>query len=432
MELGDQWAPDKGLIQSVRRCSYVPDRTRTWVESRRGALADAVSEPLAAYLDSDQEHLAERLRAFESRFQSACNSAWPMVMIDEKIRRAVHGDKTEVLFTMTPLPFPTGHPARERAEKVLLGIGIQRDKLGAHFTDSAISNEINVFGYLGTSVHPVVVSSLTNEIATSWAKERMSTAKRRDFWGSLRRAHTLELFVPLKPAVQRALVRGWYVAALLGYLDGVAPREDIQDGIPELEPKVWSPKGWLGFPVPLLGDPVYDTTDLLPAILESFPVALLEVSDTGNGSVDAYGRLIELAGHSLAAPGAATRLRDPLIDWIRTGHTQDATADGPVSPLSDAAERRSTTVDQGEGATAGSLPEARRTEVLEGLGGPRRTYAEEVLTIELNGSEYRPDRRWEIGPLVISVLDELIALVRRVPLDGERDETPVPLINPKL
>ena len=79
----------------------------------------------------------------------------------------------------------------------------------------------------------------------------MGTVFDRAQYNAYRRTRTLEAFIPLPPQKQRDLVRGWYVAALLGYLDGI----DGIDGA-EVRPRVWSPEGWLAFPSPLLGEPV--------------------------------------------------------------------------------------------------------------------------------------------------------------------------------
>ena len=381
------------------------DRAREWVKFRQGPLAQAVNQSLVEYLDPSHPHQARRAQSLVTALTVALNCARPLLAIDNEIRKLVHGDATETSLTMSPLPIGPKHPARERVEGVLSDFGIPTSNLSQHFTTDPGTAEIDIFGFMTKSVHPVVVSSVMRPIAGAWSQAAGNRGRREAFW-QFRRSRTLEMFLPLAASHQRAIVRGWYVAALLGYLDGL-------DG-DETATKVWGSAGWLAFPHPLLGRRVTRRQDVLPALLESFPLCFLDVSLGSDESTKAYARLIELGQtRTEDEDGTPTELER----WLHSGDREHGKpkVKGPVPPLPARFE-----------ALKGSESdfERRQAATLEALEDPRKNY-EEVAALELDPEAFLVDRRWEIAGLVLSALGELIQFVRDAEPPTEWDSDPL-------
>lgn len=415
-------SPSTAEFRTMSGLLELLDRAQEWVKHRQGELSREVGATLADRLDPNQPQHGERFRTFVTQLENACNCAKPLVTINASVRKAVHGDATETSFTMTKLPF-ANHPERQRLESVLIGMGISPGGIGQHFTTDREACEIEVFGFMSNSCHPVVVSSLMDPISASWSKAAMSPAERASFWG-LRRARTLEMFIPLRPSMQRALVRGWYVAAMLGYLDGL----DTTVG-GEYELKLWSPEGWLAFPAPMLGQQVIKRTDVLPALLESLPLSFLELSRGISQTCDAYRRLLELGGALSTAEGANERITE-LEQWIQTGERPNGARETP--PLGVALHACVTALEE-QRAPDGvngqrSEAEIRLQAAADSLVPPRKAY-ESVLGLVPSASVYVPDRRWEIAPLVLASLQELTQHVRDVQVGADSLQPQEPVID---
>lgn len=108
-------------------------------------------------------------------------------------------------------------------------------------------------------------------------------------------------------------MKGWFVARFLGQIHC---HHDDPIGEPT---EVWTPRGPQAFPFPLLGPPLRDRDEWLPAVLES--LALTVVGESFRG----YQRLIDLAVSS-GAPDMVNRGGE-LVSWIRTG---SSAANAPV------------------------------------------------------------------------------------------------------
>jgi hypothetical protein len=108
------------------------------------------------------------------------------------------------------------------------------------------------------------MESLMKPIQEVWSR---SVAGRSiaGFWNR-RRAAKISEFVPAPYALIVAMTRGWYTAGLMGLLDRTQESTRISDG-----------KGNISqFPYPML-TPSAHTDDHLPRVLESLPIAYLEV-----------------------------------------------------------------------------------------------------------------------------------------------------------
>jgi hypothetical protein len=208
------------------------------------------------------------------------------------------------------------------------------------------------------------------------------------------------MFTPLPPQRQHALVRGWYVAALLGYITGV----DGVDGA-EAQPQVWTRDGWLAFPSPLLGDPVYLRKDVLPALLESVGLCFLDVNREQTETTKAYARLIELGD---GAPTPYVELRR----WLESGERPKGEGETPALGARLQERMASGEAQKGDDAApAANAPALGRcAAALAELAVPVKTYTA-VLADEPAPTNFTPDRRWEIASLVLKSLAELTKFI---------------------
>ena len=123
---------------------------------------------------------------------------------------------------------------------------------------------------------------------------------------------------------RRAMIAGWYVAQLTGQLQ-IPDRRNL--GRPVRVFRAESQQ-WIDFPNPLLTPPsefVGETFDWLPAVLESFLLAIANAHQTPVlGSLTPYQTLRSIYDGSEEEPASGLQIvaaRDFLTDWLSTGKT---------------------------------------------------------------------------------------------------------------
>jgi hypothetical protein len=140
---------------------------------------------------------------------------------------------------------------------------------------------------------------------------RDNAAMREQFW-RWRRARALPEFVPLSPEVLHSMVKGWFLGRIVGALawDKAAVHTEpvrIYDG--EFQRAV-------EFPFPYLAGTPDSEQDLLPLVLESTALSMLEAQARGSTEpLKAYTLLRALGEES----------RTHLRNWIQFGSTPNGT-----------------------------------------------------------------------------------------------------------
>ena len=288
-------------------------RADAWVTQSDTAIGDYIRETLADHLSprtTDPKTHARRLIEFRHGFAKALGTALPLAHVDAAALMWVH-DEAQPKYhrVVSPVPFDPEHPARQVVVDLLRDEGMDEAQIVAVFGD-AVTSRIDVSTYLGAPYQPVVFDSLVGPIADDWAR-RQSQADGGGFW-RYRRARPLPQFIPLPPEVRRDVVRGWFVARALGWVDDADPR---------MAPvRLWTPAhGWLDFPHPLLGPPVLDRVGTLPALLESLPLALVMTRMQRDVPLRPYQALADL-GRAEFGNVVHSRLPQPLERWMSTAH----------------------------------------------------------------------------------------------------------------
>ncbi len=337
------WVPQRhelhAELATPQRASYdvaittqvILARATQWLTRPGTPAGSYVAEGLERYLDPDQvephQH-TERLHRFESLFNSAVDAAQPLVGINKAVLVAVHDRHeidTETFFS--ELPFSPKSPAGQSVQRVLQSRGTWNPDLVKSFIESDRS-AIDVFAVLTEPYEPVVFDSLMKPIANEWGDRSKSPDGREEFW-RWRRARSLPEYVPAAPAVRRAMVRGWFTASMLGQLEF--------DG---MEVRIFVPNpaggsgGWFTFPDPLLTDGIKANHEYLPLVLESLPLAFVDVAVDAKLSPMAPYQRLRAVGTS-AGGGLETyeRLTPELATWIAEG---DVPSGGPLPPAAHA------------------------------------------------------------------------------------------------
>jgi hypothetical protein len=365
-----------------------------WVRRRRGALTGFIDASLGEWLSPDQPDAAQRATRFVSSLDLALKAAEPLVSVNATTHQAVHGGRPpEPSVIISPIPLATDHRAYPQVSALLKSAGMTEGNLAGAFASNALGGQVEVSTFLGHAVHPVVMDSVFTPVQRAW-----QSADRRRFW-EFRRARQIPSFVPLSPAYQRKLVRGWLAANMLGHV----PPLTVPWSVAPLS--VWAPDGRRPFPKHLLGGDVRTGVGILPALMESLPLALLSFAGNDTSELSAYVRLIELGGDDPMLADLTPPAGPELVAWVLRGE---------VTTALDGHEGAPTPAREVAGTAAGTSAER-----ASALSGTLRDFAEQYRTV-IGGRPVTRDStlaigaEWEVRGLVVGAATDLAAAVEAV------------------
>ena len=376
-------------------------RATAWLTKGGTPAGNYVTEGLDRYLDADHvepQALTQRLRRFESLFAASVDAAQPLVSIKKSVLVAVHDRNeapTETFFT--ELPFTTSSPAGEAVRRVLETKGKWNADLAKAFVESDRAY-IDAFAVLSEPYQPVVFDSLMRPIAEEWGDRSKTPDGREEFW-RWRRARSLPEFIPVAPAVRRAMVRGWFTASMLGQItfDNL--------GVKIFLPNPVGGNGkWVSFPNPLLAPGITAPHDYLPLVLESLPLAFVDVAvDARITPMEPYKRLRAIGTSGGGGLESYESLNTELKNWIETGVLPQG------APVPQAAHAG--TVDDGW--------DTRRDSILQRSEALANQY-QKLFQEQERRSEQAVARAYELEGDIQAALTDLAHAVRehQAPLDG--------------
>jgi hypothetical protein len=414
LEVSSNWWPTEfGRIKPSSKARYeihlragaLLDRGEQWVGRRDSAIGAFVHESLRDYLtkNANPGELAQRQARFLEVFTSALKLSTPLIGVSSVLLRAAH-DQTEapLVYTFTEIPLDQTD-VQEEVLKIMRTMRV----LGAEQESSAIGKifgtgpqqSIEIITFFLSPYQPLVFDSIMKPIAKEWERRRLTPDGVQRFW-QWRRARPLTSFVPVGPITRRAMVSGWFVARLFGELTygDSGDFQPIEILIPGL-------KRTLPFPSPLLGPRVMGEKDLLAAVLESMPLAI--VACNTEATLDPllpYRRLIEL--------GTESEARQLLRDWVVKGTTPAAS-----EPMERAFCPPNTSV-----ARADSTAAQRKDAVLAYLEGRRVQYVERLseVVVDLHGFFDIP-RYYELRDDYAQCIEALIRMTTAIEITNDDD-----------
>ena len=364
---GARWTPGgQPRISVAASIDDLEERVNSWMSRPSSVMARTLNEGLRSYLqDTDsagqpiKEH-PDRLRRFRQKLGEAINQSRPLIEIDTALNAVVHPakQKIEVRPLVQGFPFPVGHPAREIVDE-MLATKTGGDSSGRFVDRDAES--VLISSFIHYPVHPMVVTSICQPLGTAVDRLRANpTAMRSAFW-LWRRTKTLEDFVPLHDDSRRAMIRGFAIARMMGYITA-DPGRPVE---------ISSEKGPLRFPFPLLT--YVSQNNILPALLEAFPLTLAEAPTRQVSAFDAFKRLHDLG----VRQGSTYSLPAEISDFMLTGRPKCQ----PLDPLR--AERCTPHVPDSEDGT-----EVRRAAMVKYIDDNLARYRR-IASEEFTGQECR-------------------------------------------
>jgi hypothetical protein len=330
------WAnglPRKATFRATLTADELLVRARQWVTEATGPVKLYVEQTLSDWLSGadDGGSGKDALRVargprFTAAFRTALLEARPLISVNTNVLQKVHTTvDLGMSLATTPIPVADNRgKVRDAVVAALTEAGVAPSRVSDYFGASA-RDSIDMVTFLGSPAHPIVFDSMTTMLQTAWTK------RPDEFWDS-RRARPLPSFIPLDPDVQRTLVRGWMTARLLNLFS------ELGSSWEEAPLTLWSPEGVKKFPRRLLRT-FRQADGLLPAVLESLPLAMIAFANGHETDLDPYLELIRLGseGQPALLPGGSPS--DAMSAWIRTGKTQPpskGTRKAPT-PLADVA-----------------------------------------------------------------------------------------------
>jgi hypothetical protein len=318
--------PQTAAFSVLLDATEVHERAAAWVRRDDAYIGQYVRTSLVDYLSgtkADPREHARRLAGFKDAFAQTLATSMPFVLVDPQALLRVH-DRVSLAFqrVMTVVPFPKGHPARAVVTELLKLDGMEDAAIEKVFGDSDTST-VEVTTFLAGAYNPLVFGSLTGPIVSELTQKRNQPGG-GGFW-RWRRARPLPQFIPVSPEARQTLIRGWFTARVLNLIELPGP-------LPLAAPvRIWTADGVRSFPFPLLGRPVRRLDEVLPALLESLPLAMLDAAGLDGTAMDAYRRLaaLGLLGRD-GAVGDRLRVPDSLRDWLDTGSVE---AGAPVPSI---------------------------------------------------------------------------------------------------
>lgn len=389
--------PQAAVLSAYLTAAEILERARDWVHNATGPIKDYVDQTLAGWLNPESPHpdQASALRTsrgnvFARNVDSALAASRPLVSISSTLLHDVHGvDSVGVSLSVSPIPLLNpSDPVRAKLTKSFSQAGVEKTKIDSLFGESA-SDSVELVSFLGAAVHPIVFSSFATSIQQAWTTRGATADGAASFW-AFKRARPLTSFVPLSPALQRALVRGWITARLLNLIAAADPSK-------KLPVRLLTPAGPKAFPSRLL-TPLRSEDDLLPALLETLPMAMIAYSTGDRASLDAYFGLIELGSEDTTDTSPSTALRQ----WIRAGEQAVSTSSGAKkapAPLPDTA------------GTARQSAQERRTTLLSSIKSTTDFMADLAETDVSAATLCDLSPLYEIHELVADAASDVAALV---------------------
>ncbi|MCO5305086.1 MAG: tubulin-like doman-containing protein [Microthrixaceae bacterium] len=349
------------------------DRAAEWTHRRDTALGEYVHESLRSYLAAEDPQVqAQRRARVLGAFQEVLAVSPPLVSISEVLAGAVHGATPTTQFHFTAVPF-----AQTDLEPELMAIAraagmseTATDRLARSF-GTGDEQQIEIITTLGAPVQPVVLRSVLDPIASQWGVSRSTPSERDKFW-RWRRSRALPEFLPFSPDVVGMMVRGWFLGRLLGdvtYDKAAVDQGPVEVFDPEFQTKVQ-------FPFPYVGPSLSSEQDLLPAVLESTGVAMLDCQIQGNVKpLRAYSLVRNLGEQA------------PLYirNWIQFGRTANGTTPMDRAWKSAGSELASATE---------ALPADRQAAVVGYLNGRLRSYVERLDLEPVSKATLDTQPRW--------------------------------------
>ena len=381
---------------------YVPF-AKKWLTLQGRAFRNYLDQTLATYLVSagDQSEQAKRQKNFLEGFQAAIAASEPLVELNPNLLNLIHNPTAaQTTAIVSSIPVENSGPLFEAMKNILVNAGFWDANNSPNWfrgTSAATVSGIEIFTQTANPIQPIVMSSVMEPIAALWNKRNGTPTSRSSFM-QWRRGRPLPEAIPAAPEVWQQMLKGWYVARLLGMVSEAKDPNTFAERGPEV--KIWTEPG-LGetsFPYPLHNVGIASSiVDYPGIILDSLCIALINCYSQNNiDPLKPYKRLRAL-GSSLTG-------EDELSLWIKKGMTSNGAPS--ISP--------------DRAGTAQDTMAERREKCIAYLQGEKKKFEDKISKIDpVQQSVRNFPISWEIREHVVRAIDEIIAAAQQLEEEDE-------------
>lgn len=284
-----------GVYQSPSNPLNLIERTRDWFEQRENSFKNYLNKSLVDYLKAEGLTTTEKTKRsnqVSSKISEALDTSKPLITISEDASNNVHSTEhiNEDKHFYTQIPIKSDE--FKETQQSILNIYNQKmkkeydsstNKEDTFFDDTSDSiNSIEYFTMFSKPVQPFIFESLFREIVKSWEQKSGSEVDVTSFWKD-RRTRSLDEFLPLPIEIIFGLVRGYFVAKLIGvYTDETDDKLGIKASIDGAD-----------FPFPLI-EVVRERKNVLGILLETLPLAYSKFSmNVDKNALEPYLKLLD-------------------------------------------------------------------------------------------------------------------------------------------
>ena len=220
-----------GLYSAYDDPTKLIQRTRDWIDLENNAFRKYLNQSLTDYIVAEHETTGvrnDRADNIATRVGSALKTSRPLINISTRASSLVHGAdwNNELKHFYTKLPV-SGENLKS-IQQSLLKVYKQNmskeydtasNKEGLFFQDQTGSVDIiEFFTMYQEPVQPFIFDSLFRPIVEEWNDRNSSAGEITSFWQD-RRTRNLVEFLPIPSEIIFGIVRGYFVAKLLGKLN---------------------------------------------------------------------------------------------------------------------------------------------------------------------------------------------------------------------
>lgn len=395
-----RWSPSPAILNTeagTARAAFtmglalpaLQQTATTWLLQPDSEMYNYTQEQLGQWLLGSAgagESASERQRRFIDGLGFAFMKALPLIELDNAALSRVHPNENveianDLETLMTPLPMDSTHPAAGGILQALIQAKMlepttspDNAQFKRFFNPDSRNSTIGVLRFLGGPVSPLVVNSIAEPLVAA----ADSNAGSLNFYVN-NRARPLNHAVPAPPGYFRALVRGYFIGRLLGYLDVRTPSQ----------PQAWTPQGWLAFRE-FLGPAPHGDADILGALCESMALAIVKSVRANADALRFHRTVAELGSVHVAGQPVMSRHGTPksISDWLASG---EYPAGREFAYLGD----------------GGSDADARASSIRQALSALIDAY---VAISDGSPPSYDDPygcHRWDLAPEIVAILTEL-------------------------
>lgn len=335
----------------------------------------------------------QRENDFIGAFKEAVQISAPFAEINAKVKAALHpnvGDSVQAL--VSTIPFVEGERLYPKIKTILKDGGLWRDEQSSNWFATAKVSGISIFTMSGRAMLPMVFDNIMKPISGSWSVNSGQPSTRHAFW-AMRRARPLVEAIPVGPRQLSAMLRGWFLTALLNQ------RTIVDEGNTGWRVQVWDSdsREFVAFPYPLLSAKPVDKEGLPAIVVKNVSIAMVKVNEKGSmAPLVPYQRLIDV--------GDEIQHKSIMSKWIKDGEVAGSGAPTPESKL---AGTKEDTLDD------------RRDAVLKTLDGTKQKYVELFAEVSERRSPWSAPPVWELREPLLAALTDLILAAESVRDGGD-------------